>query len=70
VTLTDKEKAAFIIGMDRAFEATRYPKGRNKEQQADWAERVVWAHQMLDGGCFNPLHVWEVRELAEEMLAK
>ena len=68
MTLTDKEKAALLIGMDKAFKATRYPKGRNKERRADWVSCVVWAHQMLDGGCFNPLHIWAVRRLAEEQL--
>ena len=66
--LTDREKAAFILGMTHAFESTRWPKHFNADDRAGWRQRMKWAKHILTGGAFNPFHVWEVRELANEEL--
>lgn len=64
--LTDREKAAFILGMVHAFKSTRWPKHFNKDDRAGWKLRATWANHILTGGAFNPFHVWNVRELANE----
>lgn len=68
--ISDREKAAFLIGMIAAFRATKWPKHFNKDDRAQWLQREVWAKQMLEGGCYNPMHVWKVRELADEELGQ
>ena len=66
--LTDREKAAFILGMTHAFENSRWPKHFNADDRAGWRQRAQWAKHILTGGAFNPFHVWGVRELANEEL--
>jgi len=68
--LNDKEKAAFVIGMVKAFDTTKWPKHFSKDDKAGWNLRAKWAKQMLSGGAFNPMDVWEVRELANEELGE
>jgi len=69
MTLNDREKAAFIVGMVRAFNSGKWPKHFNKDDKAQWMGRAVWAHQILTGGAYNPFHVWKVREIVDDELA-
>ena len=63
---TDREKAVFILGMVRAFNATKWPKRFNKNDKTSWLIRARWAEHMITGGAYNPFNVWEVRKLANE----
>jgi hypothetical protein len=62
------ENAAFVIGMVRAFRATRWPKHFNKDDKAQWLQREYWAKQIVTGGTYNPMHVWKVNELVNDEL--
>jgi hypothetical protein len=66
--LSDREKAAVIFGMVRAFEATRWPKHFNRDDKAQWRQRAKIASQMLTGGAFNPLDHWAVTLCADDEL--
>ena len=67
-SLTGREKAAFIIGMVAAFESAGWPKHFNADDRGEWRQRATHAKQMLTGGVFNPLHAWNVSELADKEL--
>lgn len=70
VKLSDREKAAFILGMVKAFKVGKWPKHFNKDDRGMWESRGKVAEQILDGGAFNPLHVWNVLDLANEELGE
>lgn len=63
--MTDNEKAAVIYGMVRAFKTTEWPKHFNDEDIEYWCLCAGYAHQMLNGGAFNPFSVYQVKELFE-----
>jgi hypothetical protein len=64
--MTAREKAAFVIGMVRAFKASQWPRHFNREDIEQWTERAHWAQQMLDGGTFSPVHAFKVLELYDD----
>lgn len=68
MTLTDREKAAFIIGMVRAFMCGKWPKHFNADDKAQWIQRERYAQQMLNGGVFNPQDAWAVIQCADDEL--
>lgn len=55
-----REKAAFMIGMVRAFERTRWPSHFDEEDKSQWRTLAGLAYQMINGGVWNPLHVLSV----------
>jgi hypothetical protein len=67
--LSDREKAAVIFGMVRAFKAGKWPKHFNKDDRAQWEQLARIAKQILSGGAFNPLDCWEVKKTAEDELS-
>lgn len=64
--LTDDQKAAYIMGMVRAFNAVGWPEHFDEDALTVWRERAHWAAQMLDGGAYSPSHVWAVRGLFDD----
>lgn len=66
--LTDREKAAVIFGMVRAFEASNWPKHFNSDDKAQWRQRARIAKLMLDRGAFNPFDHWAVVQTADDEL--
>ncbi|TXH10213.1 MAG: hypothetical protein E6R03_15750 [Hyphomicrobiaceae bacterium] len=66
---SDREKAAFILGMARAFETVGWPQHFNDDDKRQWRGRAVWARQLLTGGVFNPLHAWAVLELFDDEMS-
>lgn len=67
--LSDREKAAIIFGMVRAWKTAKWPKHFNKDDRAQWEQRAKIAKLMLGKGAFNPLDVWAVKQAAEDELA-
>lgn len=66
--LSDREKAALLVGMVRAFKATRWPKHFNRDDKSQWLQRERLAKQLLDGGCFNPFDHWTVIRTVDDEL--
>lgn len=63
-----KQKAAFLIGMVRAFESAGWPEHFSEDDRAMWIKRAKWAAQMLTGGVFNPLNACDVLALVDDEL--
>lgn len=66
----EQEKAAFLLGMVRAFECVGWPDHFSADDRATWCERATWATHMLTGGAFNPWHAWEVVGLVDKELTE
>lgn len=66
--LSNREKAAFILGMVKAFASSSWPNHFGKPDRDTWMQHEVWAHQALTGGCYNPLHASAVTSLADKVL--
>ena len=66
--LSDREKAAMIFGMVRAFKATQWPKHFNGDDRAQWQQRARIAKQILIGGRFTPRWAVIVTECADDEL--
>jgi len=63
---TDRDKAAFILGMMWGFQCVGWPAHFNDDDKASWTSAHQWADQILSGGAFNPMHVYRVIDLANE----
>lgn len=69
--LSDREKAAIIFGMVRAFEATTWPKHFNTDDKAQWRSRAKIARCILDGGAaVDSLGHWAVMSCADDELVE
>ncbi len=68
--LSNREKAAFVLGMVSAFTTSNWPNRFGKPDRDKWAQCGIWAHQALTGGCYNPLDAFAVTNLANEVLKK
>mgnify|MGYP003393017370 FL=1 len=67
--LSDREKAAVVFGMVRAWTATKtWPKHFNVDDRSMWRDRARIAALILDGGAFNPMDHWAVMRTANDEL--
>ncbi len=64
--LTDRDKAAVIVGMVRAFQCGGWPSHFNAEDRSTWRLRCKFAIQMLGEGVFNPLDAYSVLDLFDD----
>lgn len=66
--MTERDKAAFILGIGHAFVTAGWPKHFSEDDVAGWLHRLKYAAQMLGDGVFNPFDAWSVEQLADEEL--
>lgn len=66
--LNDREKAAIIFGMVRAFEAGKWPKHFDRQDKNQWRLRAKSAKLILGGDEFNLLNHWAVTSCADDEL--
>lgn len=64
--LSNRDKAAVIVGMVRAFQCGGWPKHFKADDRATWRQRGKFAIQMLGDGVFNPLDAYSVLELFDD----
>ena len=66
LAMDQQTKAAIIFGMVRGFEAGGYPEHFNEDDITAWRMKGNFAHQMLNGGVFNPLDAFAVIALFDD----
>lgn len=66
LAMEDRIKAAIIFGIVRGFEAGGYPEHFNDDDVTAWRMKGNYAHQMLNGGVFNPLDAFAVLSLFDD----
>ncbi len=66
--LSNREKAAFLLGMVNAYAISNWPNHFGKPDRDKWIQHGVWALQALTGGCYNPFDAFAVTGLADEAL--
>jgi len=66
LSLTDRDKAAVIVGMVRAFKCGGWPAHFSADDRSEWRRRGEHAAQMLGEGVFNPLDAYAVLSLFDD----
>ncbi len=75
--MNTKEKAAFLVGMVRAFDASTWPTHFNVYDISAWRYRCEKAHQILDNQIFHDpmdifvfMDIFDIENLVDDELRK